>query len=96
MSPFPNKESGVYEVRKINSDSRLTIGKSKNLQHRIASALVKGKSAHSTGKRIRQNEDVNNLEIRWANTDLISCVEEYLHKKYIEKFGKLPDYTKNT
>ncbi len=38
----------------------------------------------------------NNLKVKWAVTDWPNSVEEYLHKKYKEKHGKLPKYTKVT
>jgi hypothetical protein len=79
-----------------NSNERLTIGKASNLRIRVKQGLVKGKISHSTGDRIRNNEDTSNIVIRWALTDKPSCVEEELHKKHIEDFGHLPKYTKST
>jgi len=95
-TPFPNQESGVYEVKRINEEHRLTIGKSLNLRRRIVEALVKGNYEHSAGKRIRKNENFDNFLIRWAYTEYISCAEEYLHKIHLKKFNKFPEYTINT
>ena len=90
------KQPGVYEAKLIEGDERLTIGKSDNLRRRIASGLVKGSLPHSAGERIRENEDTSQIVVRWAMTDQYSLVEAILHSKHIEKFGKLPKYTKRT
>lgn len=87
---------GVYEAKINNSESRLTIGKASNLRMRIKQGLIKGKIPHSAGTRIRKNELVSAIEIRWAITDRPACVEEELHKKHIEFFHNLPKYTMRT
>lgn len=92
----PNRGSGVYEVRYIDSEHRLTIGKASNLRRRIKQGMVKGKTLHSAGKRIRAHEDVSRLIVRWAMTDRLSAVEEELHKRYLVKFGSLPKFVKHT
>lgn len=63
---------------------------------RIKQGLVKGKVPHSAGKRIRAQEDLSRLVVRWAVTDRPAAVEEELHKKYKAKFGELPKYTEHT
>lgn len=86
--------SGVYEVKIKDTNEILTIGKASNLRNRIKRGLVQGKLPHSTGKRIRKEEDIEGIQIRWALTDLPSAVEEYLHQKYREQNnGKLPRHT---
>jgi len=96
-SKIPNKEPGVYEVRIVKSGrERLTIGKASNLRRRIIRALIEGKSPHSAGKRIRANENLNRLEVRWAKTTRPAEVEEELHQKYKKKFKRLPKYVKVT
>ena len=92
---LPNSP-GVYETRLIDFNERLTIGKTANLRMRIKQGLVKGKLPHSSGKRIRNQEDTSSIVIRWAVTERPAAVEEELHKRYIEVFGKLPKYTKRT
>ena len=67
-----------------------------NLESRIRGGLVKGTTPHSAGKKIRANEDLNKVEIRWAETDRPCAVEEDLHQKYVKRFGKLPQYTRLT
>lgn len=91
----PNRP-GVYEVRLHRSNRRLTIGKASNLRSRIKQGLVKGATAHSTGKRIRANERTDRIRIRWAETDRPACAEEELHKRYKKEHGMLPKYTKQT
>ncbi len=89
------KESGVYEARLKHNHKLLTIGKSVNLRKRIERALVKGKMPHSAGRKIRANEDTSKILVRWAITDRPVAVEEELHIKYKDKFGKLPKYVKH-
>lgn len=92
----PNWVPGVYEVKYGDTEERLTIGKASNLRERIKQGLVKGMSEHSTGKRIRPQEDVSKLMVRWAVTDRPAAAEEELHRRYREGFGRLPKHTKHT
>ncbi len=92
----PNKVSGVYDVRYVGAEERLTIGKASDLRFRIKQGLVKGKAKHSAGTRIRANEDTSRIEVRWATTDRPAAAEEDLHKRYQAKFGELPKYTEHT
>jgi len=92
----PNRRPGVYEVKCANEESRLTIGKASDLRGRVKQGLVKGKTPHSTGKRIRASEDTSGIVVRWAVAERPACVEEELHRLYREKFGTLPKYTQCT
>jgi hypothetical protein len=92
----PNKVAGVYEVRSMGAEERLTIGKASNLRMRIKQGLVKGKTAHPAGKKIRANEDTPKVEVRWATTERPAAAEEELHKRDRGKFGTLPKYTEHT
>jgi hypothetical protein len=92
---IPSKP-GVYEARLIGSEELLTIGRGSDLYRRIREGLVKGILPHSTGKRIRNEEDVSKIEIRWAITDRPCACEEELHIRYQKQHGKLPKHTKNT
>ncbi|MEW6770263.1 MAG: hypothetical protein AB1330_02605 [Bacillota bacterium] len=92
----PSGKAGVYEVKFRNSEERLTIGKASDLRMRIKQGLVKGKVPHSAGERIRANEDLSKIVVRWAVTDRPSCVEEELHRRYRERFGRLPKYVEHT
>jgi len=92
----PNGQPGVYEVKYVDTDERLTIGKAADLRMRIKQGLVKGKAPHSAGKKIRANEDVSKIIVRWGVTDRPAAAEEELHKRYLAKFGKLPKYTEYT
>jgi len=93
---IPNEVSGVYEVKYMDSEERLTIGRTTNLRYRIRQALVKGLALHSSGKEIREKEDVSRLVVRWAVTDRPAAVEEELHRRYVEKHGMWPLYTDHT
>jgi len=93
---IPNKKSGVYEVKLIDSEERLTIGSSDDLRYRIRQCLVKGIGEHSSGDKIRSKENTDNICVRWAKTDRPRAIEEELHQRYVKKFGHLPKYTKRT
>jgi hypothetical protein len=95
---IPNHVPGVYEVRYADHQGgeRLHIGRSRDLRRRIREGLVKGAVKHSTGKRIRQEEDVSRLVIRWAVVERPCAAEEELHNLYRQTFGSLPKYTQLT
>ncbi len=92
----PSRVRGVYEVKYANNEERLTIGKASNLRMRIKQGLVKGKAPHSAGEKIRANEDVSRIVVRWAATDRPATAEEELHRRYQAKFGGLPKYVEFT
>ena len=92
----PNRKQGVYEVKRRRSQKRLAIGKAANLRMRIKQGLVKGKSSHSAGKKIRKKEVLSKLVVRWAETDRPSAVEEELHRLYVKKYRELPEYVQHT
>jgi len=92
----PNKVSGVYEVRYIDTEERLTIGKASDLRMRIKQGLIKGKIPLSAGKKIRANEDRSRIVVRWAITARPAAAEEELHKKHFIKFHRLPKYVEFT
>lgn len=85
---------GVYEARLKSSRNRLTIGRSSNLRFRVKQALLKGKTA--AGEKIRRDEDVSAIVIRWARTDRPAAAEEELHKRHKAQFGSLPKHTGHT
>lgn len=93
---IPNKKSGVYEVRLVDHEDRLTIGKASDLRMRIRQGLVKGKTPHSAGKKIRELEDLDQVVVRWTKTDLPSAVEEHLHVAYRNTWGANPKYVDHT
>jgi hypothetical protein len=93
---IPNFKPGVYEVRLQYEERRLTIGKASNLRFRVRQGLVKGKSPHSSGKDIREKEDISKIVVRWAETDRPAAVEEHLHMAYLKRFGEPPKYTDHT
>jgi hypothetical protein len=95
VSP-PTKKRGVYEVKYIDGNERLTIGKASDLHKRVVRGLVLGKLKHSTGKKIRAQANPSELMVRWAETERPAAVEEALHIRYKEDFGCLPKYTKIT
>lgn len=92
----PNKRQGIYEAKFIDAEKRLTIGKASDLRMRIKQGLVKGKTSHSSGEKIRSNEDTSKIVVRWAITDRPAAVEEELHRRYKKEFGTLPEYTEQT
>jgi hypothetical protein len=50
---IPNMKPGVYEAKYVDCEERLTIGRASDLRMRIRQGLVKGKTPHSAGERIR-------------------------------------------
>ena len=92
---IPNKKPGVYEVRRNRHKNRLYIGKASNLRHRVRQALVKGKSPHTAGKKIRSKNNTSDLFVRWAETLRPAASEEELHRLHTKKFGDIPHYVKN-
>jgi hypothetical protein len=93
---IPNEVPGVYEARYEEEEERLDIGKTSDLRRRIKEGLIRGKTDHSAGDRLREKEDVSKIVVRWAITDRPSCVEEELHRRHKYKFGKLPRHVKQT
>jgi hypothetical protein len=93
---LPSRKCGVYEVKLAGSEERLAIGRAANLRSRILHGLVWGTSEHTAGRKIRENEDLSRLYVRWAVTDRPAAAEEELHRRHLEKFGRLPKYTLRT
>jgi len=92
----PNGEPGVYEAKFRDLEERLTIGKASDLRMRIKQGLVKGKTPHSAGQKIRASEDTSRIVIRWAITSRPAAVEEELHTRYERHFGGRPKHVKHT
>ena len=93
----PPDEPGVYEVAGDSRDgSRLYIGRAADLKSRVCYALIVEKPPHPAGQKIRENEDLAQLSIRWAVTDRPAAVEEELHRRHIETYGRWPKYTMRT
>jgi len=92
----PNRIPGVYGVKYRDAEERLTIGKAADLRMRVKQGLVKGKTPHSAGNEIRTKEDVSKIVVRWAITNRPAAVEEEMHKRHLNRFGKLPKYVKHT
>ena len=87
---------GVYQVIDENGEI-FHIGRASSLRRRVKQGFVKGKNKHSTRKRMLENGiDLNKLKIQWAVTEWPNCVEEFLHKKFKEKYKRLPKFTKVT
>ncbi len=93
---LPPAEPGVYEVSAGNLFARLYIGRAADLYARICYGLIGGTSPHTAGQKIRENEDLSKLSIRWAATDRPAAVEEALHLRHIKDCGHLPKYTTRT
>ena len=92
----PNGVPGVYEAKCRGSEERLTIGETDDLRRRIKEHLVRGKGRHSSGERIRAQEDISKIVVRWAITDRRAVAQAALHERHVERFGRLPKYVKRT
>ncbi len=89
-------QPGVYEVAQDGKAGRIHIGSASDLRYRIRQGLVRGIARHSSGSRIRVQEELPTLIVRWAETAWPKCAEELLHKRHIELHGSLPSQTKHT
>jgi len=87
---------GVYEARLKRDERRLTIGRAMSLGPRILYGLIRGSSRHPSGRKIRENEDVTKVLVRWAFTNRPAAAEEELHHRHFHKWGHLPKYTVRT
>ena len=93
---LPPAEPGVYEVSVGYFSPRLYIGRATDLYSRILYGLIGGKSPHTAGQKIRENEDLTKITVTWAATDRPAAIEEELHLRHIHEFGRLPKYTQRT
>jgi hypothetical protein len=92
----PGGSPGVYEVRREGEEERLAIGRASDLRMRVRQGLVRGKVPHSAGQAVRRTEDLSRLLVRWSVTHRPGASEEELHRRHVERFGRLPRYTKHT
>ena len=91
----PNKP-GVYKVLDEKNET-IQIGRSSNVRNRVKQGFVKGKTSHSTRKRmLNKKVNLQNLKIQWAETEWPNSVEEYLHKEFKKNYKRLPKFTKVT
>ena len=86
---------GVYEARHRDQEIRLHIGETNRLERRV-SFFVRGDGPHSAGERIRANENVATVLVRWATTERHGEAERQLHREHHDRFGRLPVHTKRT
>ena len=93
---LPFGKSGVYEARLEDEDERLTIGRATDLKDRVMLGLVRGTAKHTSGQKIRENENVYRVVVRWAVTDRPAAAEEALHRRHLARFARLPKYTLKT
>ena len=73
-----------------------TFGKMSDLRMPVRQGLVKGKVPHPGGVQIRTEQDLERLVVRWALTDRPAAAEEELHRAYVRRFGRLPEYVRST
>jgi hypothetical protein len=92
----PDGTPGVYEAKLEGANDFLMIGKAADLQSRIKAGLVKGSLRHEAGAKIRANEDLSRVRVRWALTGRPAAAEEELHQQHLRRFGRLPKYTQRT
>ena len=96
LRDLPSGESGVYEAVISDREERLTIGRASDLRARIIQGLIKGAISHTAGERIRAQEDLTRVRVRWALTERPAAIEEELHLRHIAEFGRLPKYVVRT
>jgi hypothetical protein len=93
---IPEGTPGVYEAKLEGEEERLVIGKASDLWVRVRQGLVRGHTGHAAGAKLRANEDLSQVRVRWAVTDRPGAAEEELHQRHLRRFGKLPKYTEHT
>lgn len=85
---------GVYEV--VYEDEpdgeRLQIGETKQLGKHLRECLVGDRRLKAVGGKIKANEDVNQLLVRWAEIENYRAAKSELKSSYIRRFGRLPKY----
>ena len=74
----------------------LYIGRASDLKSRICYGLISGTAQHTSGRKIRENEDLTKVHVRWAVTDRPAAAEDALHKAHVALFGHLPKYVTRT
>jgi excinuclease UvrABC nuclease subunit len=92
-APNPPADSGVYEVKFIDQDIRLIIGKAAVIRKRLKDQLIKGEG-HPPGERLKKDiPDRSGIHVRWATTEFPAAAEEYLLQQHKAlHHGKLPKY----
>jgi hypothetical protein len=94
--PVPEGTPGVYEAVIEGEPERLAIGKASDLYERVKDSFVRGNHLHPAGEKIRANEDLSRVRVRWAITDRPAAAEEELHQQHRRRFGRLPKYVAHT
>lgn len=89
----PPNRPGVYKVKYKDAEELLFTGESSNLRRRIK-YLTRGR--FSIGKKICSEEDVSRIVLGWAVTNRPAAVEEELRLNHLNRFGRLPKYTRRT
>jgi hypothetical protein len=92
----PEGTPGVYEARLEGEDERLVVGRASDLYERVKDSLVRGRKRHPAGSKLRANEDLSQVRVRWAITDRPAAAEEELHRLHRRRFGRLPKYVEHT
>lgn len=92
---------GVYEVvyRDDTDGERLTIGETIHLREHLRKNLFRdtrhikgdGKTI-AVGGKIKANEDVTLLLVRWAETENHHAVKSELKDLHFRRFGRLPKH----
>lgn len=85
---------GVYEVvYKDDVDGlRLQIGETIHLHEHLRKNLVADPRNLAVGGRIKANEDVMRLLVRWAETVNHSAVKSELMDLHVGRFGRRPKH----
>jgi hypothetical protein len=87
---------GVYEVVYENDPDgqRLQIGETIHLGEHLRKNLFRDRRHMAVGGRIKANEDVTQLLVRWAETENYRAVKSELKGRHLATFGRLPKYMK--
>jgi hypothetical protein len=85
---------GVYEVvyRDDLDGERLQIGEAIKLHEDVLKYLFRYRDLKAVGGRIKAAEDVEQLLVRWTETENHHAVKSELMRLHLERFGRLPKH----
>ena len=92
----PRRTAGVYEARLRSRPDRLIIGKTNCVAEMVQDALGLGEKSGEPWESIRDNEDLSQVEVRWAETTRPCAVQEELLRMHITQHKIIPKYYSST
>lgn len=84
----------MYEVvyRDDLDGERLQIGEAIKLHEHVLKYLFRDRRLKAVGGKIKAAEDVEQLLVRWAETENYRAVKSELMRLHLERFGRRPKH----